>query len=61
MVNTHIVDGNVSEQTASGVKQIIARCDAARFAAGSLSSSDGLELVSKTRDILKAVEREYRG
>jgi hypothetical protein len=47
----------VGEQTADAVRELLAECDAARFAAGRYSAEQGAEMAARASDVLRKTER----
>jgi hypothetical protein len=60
-VQDYLVRHNTGDQTSEAVIRVIRMCDAARFASGTVSADDGVELVSLARDTIRSVEKECAG
>jgi hypothetical protein len=61
VVDDYLASHNAGEQTAEAVRRVIRTCDAARFASGSVSGAEGIELATLARETIRSVERECTG
>ncbi|HEU4930058.1 MAG TPA: BatD family protein [Candidatus Krumholzibacteria bacterium] len=59
-IEKYLRSSNASDDTVAAVREIVAACDAARYAAGAASAERGMQIAARSRDVIAALEKGRR-